>query len=72
MRTWSNKIFCVENLIFWVKIDHFCCLKKSSVSHFFFLQSNKSVTENKPIEKNYCDAVVNFLLRIACQVETPQ
>ncbi|XP_033761645.1 transformation/transcription domain-associated protein-like [Pecten maximus] len=26
----------------------------------------------KPIEKNYCDAVVNFLLRIACQVnETP-
>lgn len=39
---------------------------------FFFLQSNKSVTENKPIEKNYCDAVVNFLLRIACQVQTPQ
>lgn len=23
---------------------------------------------NKPIEKQYCDAVVNFLLRIACQV----
>ncbi|XP_065923524.1 transformation/transcription domain-associated protein isoform X7 [Magallana gigas] len=35
-------------------------------------ESNKSVTENKPIEKNYCDAVVNFLLRIACQVnESP-
>ena len=34
----------------------------------FCFQSNKSITEGKPIEKNYCDAVVNFLLRIACQV----
>lgn len=26
---------------------------------------------NKPIDKQYCDAVVNFLLRIACQVNEP-
>ena len=25
-------------------------------------------SEGKPIDKQYCDAVVNFLLRIACQV----
>ncbi|KAJ8314001.1 hypothetical protein KUTeg_008562 [Tegillarca granosa] len=36
--------------------------------------STRSQTDStsKPIEKHYCDAVVNFLLRIACQVnETP-
>ncbi|XP_041366452.1 transformation/transcription domain-associated protein-like [Gigantopelta aegis] len=31
--------------------------------------SGRSQTDvNKPIEKQFCDAVVNFLLRIACQV----
>ena len=25
----------------------------------------------KPIEKHFCDAVINFLLRIACQVNRP-
>ena len=29
-----------------------------------------SVESTKPIEKQYCDTVVNFLLRIACQVAT--
>ncbi|XP_076072619.1 transformation/transcription domain-associated protein-like isoform X5 [Mytilus galloprovincialis] len=35
--------------------------------------SNRSLTDvNRPIDKHSCDAVVNFLLRIACQVnETP-
>ncbi|XP_053373271.1 transformation/transcription domain-associated protein-like isoform X1 [Mercenaria mercenaria] len=30
--------------------------------------ATKSIESSKPIEKQYCDAVVNFLLRIACQV----
>jgi transformation/transcription domain-associated protein len=30
--------------------------------------ATKSTESTKPIEKSYCDAVVNFLLRIACQV----
>ena len=30
--------------------------------------SSRSTDVSKPIEKQYCDAVVNFLLRIACQV----
>ena len=30
--------------------------------------ATKSTESSKPIEKSYCDAVVNFLLRIACQV----
>ncbi|KAL3832377.1 hypothetical protein ACJMK2_024027 [Sinanodonta woodiana] len=34
---------------------------------------NRTQTEvTKPIEKNCCDAVVNFLLRIACQVNEAQ
>ena len=31
-------------------------------------QGSKTTESNKPIEKLYCDAVVNFLLKIACQV----
>ena len=31
-------------------------------------QGSKTAESNKPIEKLYCDAVVNFLLKIACQV----
>lgn len=32
-------------------------------------QTLRNATDvNKPIDKQYCDAVVNFLLRIACQV----
>ena len=26
---------------------------------------------NKPIEKTHCDAIANFLLRLACQVLSP-
>ena len=43
-------------------------MKEFWLFEIFCFQSNKSITEGKPIEKNYCDAVVNFLLRIACQV----
>ena len=31
-------------------------------------QGSRTSESNKPIEKMYCDAVVNFLLKIACQV----
>lgn len=35
----------------------------------FVVQSGKSQSDtNRPIDKQHCDAVVNFLLRIACQV----
>ncbi|XP_048245320.1 transformation/transcription domain-associated protein-like isoform X4 [Haliotis rufescens] len=37
-----------------------------AVSQESSTRSNSDVT--KPVEKQYCDAVVNFLLRIACQV----
>jgi len=32
--------------------------------------SKPPVDVSKPIDKQYCDTVVNFLLRIACQVFT--
>ncbi|XP_074658755.1 transformation/transcription domain-associated protein-like [Tubulanus polymorphus] len=32
------------------------------------LASRSTAESNKPLDKQYCDAVVNFLLRIACQV----
>jgi len=45
--------------------------------HYFLMslglpvQAAKTVTEvNKPIEKQYCDTIVNFLLRLACHVST--
>ena len=31
-------------------------------------QGSRTTEVGKPIEKMYCDAVVNFLLKIACQV----
>ena len=39
--------------------------------HAFCFQVSKPPADaSKPIDKQYCDTVVNFLLRIACQVVT--
>ncbi|XP_052826902.1 transformation/transcription domain-associated protein [Octopus bimaculoides] len=38
------------------------------VSSQYFESLRNQTDVNKPIDKQYCDSVVNFLLRIACQV----
>jgi len=40
----------------------------SVVGRLVVQMSKPPADVNKPIDKQYCDTVVNFLLRIACQV----
>lgn len=43
-------------------------LLQSGATSLIGVKNTPGTESNKPIEKHYCDGVVNFLLRVACQV----
>ena len=68
--------YASQNIFFWYKNTKYTIFNYE-VTLFYSKDVLQATSASKPvagdskaIEKHYCDAVVNFLLRIACQVSS--